>query len=271
MLNPPARPGYLVIAHDMTEHERAQAQLRERDAALANSMRFALVGELSTALTHELSQPITALVSYLKAVEMLAAPIQSADPRLEETLRKATHEALRASDVLKRLRDFYRAGTAHVTTIDVETLIAEVMSTFADRAGRLGVDLTQEIRIAHEISTDRIQLQMVLHNLLANALDAVADVAPDKRRVRVMATADDDRDRFRLTVEDSGCGVPADIADQLFDPFVTSKTEGMGLGLAISRSLLRSQGGELRLDASSASGTRFVLELPITLRTRVAA
>ena len=253
----------------MTEHERAQAQLRERDAALANSMRFALVGELSTALTHELSQPITALVSYLKAVEMLAAPIQSADPRLEETLHKATHEALRASDVLKRLRDFYRAGTAHVTVIDIETLIAEVMSTFTDRAGRLGVDLTREIRVAREMSTDRVQLQMVLHNLLANALDAMADVAPDRRRVHVTATANENR--LCLTVEDSGCGVPADIIDQLFEPFVTSKTDGMGLGLAISRSLLRSQGGELRLDASSASGTRFALELPITLRTRVAA
>jgi two-component system, LuxR family, sensor kinase FixL len=269
LLNSPARPGYLVIAHDMTEHERAQAQLRERDATLANSMRFALVGELSTALTHELNQPITALVSYLKAAEMLAAPIQRTDPRLEETLRKATREALRASDVLKRLRDFYRAGTAHVTVIDVETLIAEVMSTFTDRAGRLGIDLTQEMRVAREMSTDRVQLQMVLHNLLANALDAVADAAPDRRRVHVTATADEDR--LCLTVEDSGCGVPADIIDQLFEPFVTSKTDGMGLGLAISRSLLRSQGGELRLDTSSASGTRFVLELPITLRTKVAA
>jgi two-component system, LuxR family, sensor kinase FixL len=153
--------------------------------------------------------------------------------------------------------------------IDIETLIAEVMSTFTDRAGRLGVDLTREISVALELSTDRVQLQMVLHNLLANALDAMPDVAPHRRRVHLTATADEDR--LCLTVEDSGCGVPAEIIDQLFEPFVTSKTDGMGLGLAISRSLLRSQGGELRLDASSASGTRFVLELPITLRARVTA
>jgi len=253
----------------MTEHDHAQALLRERETALSNAMRFALAGELSAALTHELNQPITALVSYLKAVEILATPLETQDPRLIETLRKASREALRASDVIKRLRDFYRSGAIHLTVIDVESLVAEVLSPFADRAHRLGVNLTREIRITRQISADRVQLQMVLHNLLANALDAVADVPPDGRRVHMTVTTDDDR--LRVTVEDSGRGVPTDILDQLFEPFVTSKANGMGLGLAISRSLLRSQGGELRLGASGATGTRFLLELPITVHTRAAA
>lgn len=269
LLDPPARPGYLLIARDMTEHDHAQALLREREIALSNAMRFALAGELSAALTHELNQPITALVSYLKAVEILATPLETQDPRLIETLRKASREALRASDVIKRLRDFYRSGAIHLTVIDVESLVAEVLSPFADRAHRLGVNLTREIRITRQISADRVQLQMVLHNLLANALDAVADVPPDGRRVHMTVTTDDDR--LRVTVEDSGRGVPTDILDQLFEPFVTSKANGMGLGLAISRSLLRSQGGELRLGASGATGTRFLLELPITVHTMAAA
>jgi signal transduction histidine kinase len=269
LLDPPARPGYLLIARDMTEHDHAHAMLRERETALSNAMRFALAGELSAALTHELNQPITALVSYLKAVEILATPLETRDPRLIETLYKASREALRASDVIKRLRDFYRSGAAHLTDIDVETLVAEVISPFADRAHRLGVNLTREIRVTRQISADRVQLQMVLHNLVANALDAVADVPVDRRRVHMTVTTDDDR--LRVTVEDSGCGVPADVLDQLFVPFVTSKTDGMGLGLAISRSLLRSQGGDLGLGASGASGTRFLLELPITVHTRAAA
>jgi two-component system, LuxR family, sensor kinase FixL len=268
-LDPPARAGYLLIARDMTEHDNAQIQLRERDTALARAMRFALAGELSTALTHELNQPITALVSYLRAVEILASPLEPRDSRLNETLYKATREALRASDILKRLRDFYRGGVVNVTVVNVEALVAEVFSAFADRAVRLGVEITQDIRVTREVPTDRIQLQMVLHNLLANALDALGDVAPTNRRLHLTLTTDDEL--LRVMVEDSGCGVPPEIRSQLFEPFVTSKFDGMGLGLAISRSLLRSQGGELRLDAPGAGGTRFLVELPLKARTRTAA
>ncbi len=268
-LDPPARAGYLLIVRDMTEHVRAQIQLRERDTTLSRAMRFALAGELSTALTHELNQPITALVSYLRAVEILAAPIKERDARVNDTLHKATREALRASDILKRLRDFYRGGVANVSVVDVEVLVAEVISAFADRATRLGVEFTQDIRVTREVCADRIQLQMVLHNLLANALDALGGVAPGSRRVHLTVTTDDER--LRVMVADSGCGVQPEIRSQLFEPFVTSKFDGMGLGLAISRSLLRSQSGDLRLDASGADGARFLVELPLMAHTRTAA
>jgi two-component system sensor kinase FixL len=267
-LDPPARAGYLLIARDMTEHDQAQTRLRERDTALARAMRFALAGELATALTHELNQPITALVSYLRAVEILAEPLQIPDLRVHDTLHKATREALRASDILKRLRDFYRGGALNRVMIEIRPLIADVVSAFSDRAARLGVELSQDILVAHEVCVDRIQLQMVLHNLLANALDALADTAPGTRRVHITVSVEGER--LRLMVEDTGYGVPPEIRSQLFEPFVTNKFDGMGLGLAISRSLLRSQGGELRLDAAGseapgAYGARFVVELPVAL------
>src|SRR3984957_3262720 len=260
-LDPPARAGYLLIVRDMTDHDHAQAQLRERDKALSRAMRFALAGELATALTHELNQPITALVSYLRAVEILAAPLDTPDSRLNETIHKTTREALRASDILKRLRDFYRSGAVNVAVIDVPALVELVISSFADYAARLGADITRDIRLTREVSTDGIQLQMVLHNLLANALDALADVAPGHRCVHIAVVTEGAR--LKVIVEDSGCGVSAEIRDQLFEPFVTHKRDGMGLGLAISRSLLRSQGGELRLDATGTSGARFLIELPL--------
>jgi two-component system, LuxR family, sensor kinase FixL len=260
-LDPPARAGYLLIVRDMTEHDNAQTQLRQRDTALSRAMRFALAGELATALTHELNQPITAVVSYIRAVEILAAPLEPRDSRLNETIQKTTREALRASDILKRLRDFYRGGAANVTLIDVPALVGEVISSFTDYAARLGADITRDIRLTREVSTDGIQLQMVLHNLLANALDALSDVAPGHRRVHIVAATEGTR--LKLMVEDSGCGVSAEIRDQLFEPFVTHKRDGMGLGLAISRSLLRSQGGELRLDATGAGGARFLIDLPL--------
>jgi len=268
-LDPPARAGYLLIVRDMTDHDRAQTQLRERDTALSRAMRFALAGELATAITHELNQPITALVSYLKAVEILAAPLGTHDSRLEDALRKATRESLRASDVLKRLRDFYRSGAVNAIVIDVDASVAEVLSAFADRAARLGADVTREIHVTREVSTDRIQLQMVLHNLVANALDAVADVESGSRRVHVAVTTQ--REQLQVFVSDSGRGILPEIQGRLFEPFVTSKLDGMGLGLAISRTLLRSQGGELRLDASGARGTRFSVELPLMVRARSTA
>jgi two-component system sensor kinase FixL len=260
-LDPPARAGYLLIVRDMTDHDYAQTQLRERDTALARAMRFAMAGELATAVTHELNQPITALVSYLRAVELLAAPLETLDSRLNETIHKTTREALRASDILKRLRNFYSGGAANVSVIDVPALIGEVISSFNDYAARLGADITRDIRLTREVCTDGIQLQMVLHNLLANALDALAEAAPGQRRVHIVVAAEGAR--LHVTVEDSGCGVPAEIRDRLFEPFVTRKRDGMGLGLAISRSLLRSQGGELRLDASGAGGARFLIDLPL--------
>ncbi len=157
--------------------------------------------------------------------------------------------------------------------IEIAPLVADVVSAFSDRAARLGVEFAQDIRVADEVSVDRIQLQMVLHNLVANALDALSDAAPESRRVCISVSLEGER--LRLMVEDTGCGVPPEIQSQLFEPFVTNKFDGMGLGLAISRSLLRSQGGELRLDASGsgdprACGARFVVELPVALARNAA-
>lgn len=260
-LTPPAPEGYLLIARDTTEQDQAQIQLRDRDAALSRAMRFALAGELAAALTHELNQPITALVSYLKAAEILVGPSETHDPRFIETLHKAKVEALRSSGVLKRLREFYRAGAAEITRVDVGALARESLAAFSDRAARMGVDLQLDIACAQEVSTDKIHLQMVLHNLLSNALDALADTDCGSRRIHVALTATDTRVQF--VIADSGCGVPTEILGELFEPFVTSKADGMGLGLSISRSLMRSQGGELRLISSTPAGTRFMVELPI--------
>ena len=267
-LTPPAPEGYLLIARDTSEQDQAQIQLRDRDAALSRAMRFALAGELATALTHELNQPITALVSYLKAAEILVGPSEMHDSRFIETLHKAQSEALRASGVLKRLREFYRGGAAEITPIDIGVLVRESLSTFADRATRMGVDLQLDIAGTQEINIDKIQMQMVLHNLLANALDAVADTDAASRRIEVVVTNTDLR--LQVVVADSGHGVPSEILASLFEPFVTSKLDGMGLGLAISRSLMRGQGGELRLLSSTPAGTRFMLELPIRPSTRCA-
>lgn len=248
----PANAGFLVTVRDATDRRRAEEQSRGRDAALARAMRFAVAGELASALAHELNQPITALVSYLRASEILAAQREGDEERLQATLAKAAQEAIRASLVLRRLRDFYQGGAIKREAINIPSVCHAVASAFQDRLRRADASLTLSVdpTIA-EIEGDATQVEIVLHNLFANAVDAVAQATGRPRRIALFASCDDRTVTIR--VEDSGPGIPTDVTSKLFEPFVTSKPDGMGLGLAISRSLIRARGGDLSCSASVSS------------------
>lgn len=254
----------LLLGSVVDERQRAAAQLRERDAALARAMRFAVAGELASALAHELNQPITALVSYLRASAILAGGAVGADDRLQATLGKAVHEGIRASEVLRRLRDFYQGGALKTETIHISSLCDAVGAAFEDRARRADASLIVAVDTSTPtLQADGTQLEIMLHNLVANALDAVAH-SPQPRRIRIEASHADGM--IRLSVEDSGCGIPRELAGKLFEPFVTSKADGMGLGLAISRSLILARGGELSFERSEAlGGAAFIVLLPVEL------
>jgi C4-dicarboxylate-specific signal transduction histidine kinase len=207
-------------------------------------MRFAVAGELASALAHELNQPITALVSYLRASEILASRPAEEEGRLHDTLRKAAKEAMRASVVLRRLRDFYRGGRGNRESIDVAALCESVAHSFQERLRRTDASLTVAVGAeVPKLEADPTQLEIVLHNLLSNGLDSLSQAAPHNRKLQLSATC---REQVvELCVEDSGPGIGREVAGKLFEPFVTSKPDGMGLGLAISRSLLLTRGGEL--------------------------
>ncbi|MGC3982535.1 MAG: ATP-binding protein [Steroidobacteraceae bacterium] len=268
-LDAPAAEGFILIVRDVSERIASEARLRERETVLARAMRFAVVGELASALTHELNQPITALVSYLRAAQILAAPLNDQDARLPETLSKAAKEAIRTADVLRRLRDFYLGGAAPATTVNLQELVEAVVKTYEDRVRQLSVRLRSVYAAELPLLTcDRTQLEMVLHNLLNNALDALAG-CPDTQREIILTVSRHNAD-ILLAMDDSGPGVSTEVAASLFDPFVTTKPTGMGLGLAISRSLLRSHGGDLWSEAGRLNGARFVMRIPLIVTTRTA-
>lgn len=252
----------LVLGAVVTGRHAAEARLREQDRELARAMRSAVAGELASALTHELNQPITALVSYLSAAEILAAPLAQQDPRLSATLTKAAGEAIRTADVLKRLRDFYRGGAAPPERVTLGDVVTATVQAFQPRIRQAGV--TVQVRTDEDVpavNTDRIGIEMVLHNLLANALDALDEVnASGARRLEIHVRRD--RDGVVIDFEDSGPGCSEEIRARLFEPFVTTKPDGMGLGLPISRSLLRSQGGDLRAGVSRLGGACFSVRVP---------
>lgn len=245
--------------------ERAQArnEAQERERQLALAMRFAVAGELASALTHELNQPITALVSYLQASQIMSMPSGGADVRLSETLTKATNEAIRASQVLRRLRDFYQGGGGDKGPADVAACCDSVVELLGPRLRSQRIRLQSVVpNELPRVGVDRSQIEMVLHNLVSNALDALGPTPIGMREVRLRA--DLQGGFVSLVVEDSGPGVADDALDRLFDPFNTTKPDGMGLGLAISRNLTRAQGGDLGYRRSvSLGGACFEMRLPL--------
>jgi two-component system sensor kinase FixL len=265
----PAAEGYIFIVRDATERLSNESKLRERDTALARATRFAMLGELASAITHELNQPITALVSYLRAAQILAAPFGSEDPRLAQTLNKASNEAIRASGVLRRLRDFYRGGAPKLVALNLVDIIDATLKSFEDRLRQAGVRVETDLQSGlPPLQCDQTQVEMVLLNLLGNAIDALMQCPEGERRIR-LATEYRGAEVL-LAIEDSGPGLAPEVTDRLFDPFVTTKPDGMGLGLTISRSLLRSQGGDVWVRASRLGGACFVIRMPTTVMAQIA-
>lgn len=258
----------IVIARDASERERAEAQLRERDATLARASRVAIAGELASGLAHELNQPMTALVGYLRAAQILMGEGQPGfDPRLTPTLSKAADEALRAADILRRLRDFYIGRGPNVEAFEVRGLVESVAEALHRRVAREDLRISIDIDENLLARADRIYSEIILSNLLSNAAEVLADT--DAAHIRIEARVQDKE--IRLVVEDNGAGISQPMRDNMFRAFFTSKPDGMGLGLAVSRSLAQATGGDLRLmeddpptdgAGNALGGARFELRLP---------
>jgi two-component system sensor kinase FixL len=241
-----------------------EIELRDRETSLARASRVATTGELASTLAHELNQPLTALVSYLRASEIMAGERSDADPRLAPTLRKAANEALRASDTLRRLRNFYAGRDPQIEPLALKPFIEQLSDTMrrSDRAA--GATIRSEPGSAVlTVRADRVFLGVIIANLINNALDATE--GRERRSVAIRTEASEGF--VRIAVDDDGGGIPAHIRDELFKAFVTSKPDGMGVGLAVSRSLAEACGGSLVLGTSHLGGTCFVLSLPIAEST----
>jgi two-component system sensor kinase FixL len=259
----PAHEGFIVTVRDATERHLAEAALRERDEELARATRFAVAGQLASALAHELNQPIMALVSYLRVCEALTEPGKADPEKMNVAVGKAVREAIRASEVLRRLRDFYRGGSLKREAVQLREVCSAVVMSFHDRLRQAGTELSLDSDPnVPTVEACAIQLEIILHNLLSNALDAIGQSARSDRQI--LLTVRRAAGQVVVRVEDSGDGLKADIAPRLFEPFLTSKTDGMGLGLVLSRSLARLHGGDLQFEPGARlSGACFVLSLPL--------
>ena len=249
----------LLLGAAVSERRRIERALREKQATLDRSLRLAAASELASSLAHELNQPLSAIIAYLRACELMLAAPGDATGELRATMNKVISEASRAGNVVRRLRDFFRSGSAQIETVAPATLIAEACAAVMERARRNRVSVEQSARNLPDVRVDRVQIEAVLANLLGNAIDALQHL-PGEREVRVDGSPDTPG-FVRIAVADNGPGVEPEIAQSLFDAFVTTKASGMGLGLAISRSIVDAHGGRLWHEARNP-GSRFCFTVP---------
>lgn len=226
---------------------------------LQQTLRLAAAGEMAGALSHELHQPLTALLAYARACQQLLDREETGD-RLREVINRMVGESNRAAEVVSRLRDFFRTGTTRLERIRLGDLLSSATTRFASQARQQGVELVLESAPSCALWADRLQLEVVLRNLVANAFEAVAERPPGQRLVRIAAQLET-KARVCVVVQDSGPGVAEEMVSRLFEAFQSSKASGMGLGLAISRAIVEAHGGNLWAEAADFG--LFKLTLPI--------
>jgi len=255
----------LFLGMTVSERWAIAKRLREREFELARSLRLAGASEMASALAHELNQPLTAIGSYVRACQVM---LQGDEPRppamLRQTMDKVVHEVTRAGDVVHRLRDFFRTGSGRPGPIEVAPLLQAAMIAAGQRAERHGVHIRIECpAVLPVVMADRVHVDIVLHNLVSNAIEALKTITAGERNVTIFASLEGAR-FVKISVSDSGPGIAPEISAQLFEPFATSKPHGMGLGLAISRSLIEAGGGRMWQETDPVRrGTTFSFTLPV--------
>jgi PAS domain S-box-containing protein len=254
---------FLATIVDLTERRRAASEVQHLRQELAHFSRVSIVGQLASALAHELSQPLTAILRNSEAAELF---LQSPEPDLEELrnivvdIRKDDE---RAGGVIERLRLLLKRRQIEMQMLDAGRLADEVLSLL--RSDALGRHVAVELETAPDLPLvygDRVQLQQVLLNLIMNAMDAVGSGVPEKRRVKVQVGPDGEG-FVALSVTDSGQGIPASELDHIFKPFFTTKPGGMGMGLTISRTIVDAHGGRIAAMNNPEGGATFRFTVPV--------
>jgi two-component system sensor kinase FixL len=241
---------------DISERQRTQEQLEELQSELIHVARVSAMGTMASTLAHELNQPITAVANYVEAVrDLLANPDPEDLPMIREALQDAANEAMRAGQIVRRLRDFVARGEVEKTVEKLPLLINEAAAFGLMGAAEKSIDARFDLdHDAADVLVDKIQIQQVLVNLIRNAVEAMSDSA---ERVLTVCSAPDQPGFVRVTVADAGPGVEPQVAAQLFTAFVSTKREGMGLGLSICRTIIEANGGRIWMEPRARGGTEF--------------
>jgi signal transduction histidine kinase len=250
------------VAQRTAEWKQAQEELRNTQAELAHMMRVMTMAQLTASIAHEVNQPLSGIITNASTcLRMLVADPPNVDGALETT-RRTIRDGNRASEVITRLRALYTKKEASPESMDLNEATREVIALSLSELQRNRVILRPELTDDLPLVTgDRVQLQQVIMNLLRNASDAMSGVE-DRPRQLVIRTERDEGDRVRLTVQDAGVGFDPQAVDRLFQAFYTTKSDGMGMGLSVSRSIIESHHGRLLARLNEGPGATFSFSIP---------
>jgi two-component system, LuxR family, sensor kinase FixL len=246
------------FVRDLTEKQETQARLQELQAELVHISRLTAMGEMASTLAHELNQPLSAIANYLTGGRRLLERDPPDTARTAEAMDKAADQALRAGQVIRRLRDFVARGESVRAIEGLSKLIEEATALALIGAKEHGVRVRYQFDPrADLVLADRVQVQQVILNLIRNAIDAMMN---SPRRELVISTdmeGDQEGALARVSVADTGPGLSGEIAGRLFQPFMTTKPQGMGVGLSISRTIVEAHGGRIWVESNPDHGATF--------------
>lgn len=254
---------FITVIEDIEERKHLEEQMQQHQAALARVGRINTMGEMATAIAHEINQPLMAIGNYAGGALQRMDAARSPDQGLRQALERIAALAERSGQIIERLRNFTHRREQLFRPVDINAVTAESVKMVAAQARNQQVAL--ETRLAPRLSRirgDRIQLEQVVINLLMNAMEAMEATEPSRRRI-VVETSAAAGNRIELVVSDCGCGVSEQVTRTLFDPFVTTKRQGTGMGLSISQTIAKAHGGRVYATPNPGGGTRFHLLLPV--------
>ena len=250
------------LLHQRSRRRLAEIQSQQRLVELAHINRHSTANELSASIAHEINQPLGAILSNSEAAQLLL-DAQSPDlEELREIIADIRRDDQRATDVIRRLRSLVSKKPFELRTIDFNETIGEVIELVSIMARQRGVSLTHSFASTPlPVRGDRVQLQQVAVNLIINAMDAMSQVKGAARDIVVRTVRGNDY--AELTISDTGPGIPPDMVLEIFNPFFTTKTDGMGMGLSIARTIVEAHGGSIRAENRPRGGARFHIALPL--------
>lgn len=245
------------ITRDLSERDAHARRIRELQSELVHAQRLNELGQFISALVHEVNQPLTAIRNYLGACRRLTAAGNLGG--VESALTHVEDQAKRTQDIVQRIRNFVRKRDVDMRTENLAELVGEAIEITRASARGEDISIIADVHPGTSVHVDKVQVQQVLFNLMRNGIEAMH--GRPKREIRIAARSAGD-DMIEVSLADTGPGLPEAIRDRLFQPFVTTKETGMGIGLSVCRTIVETHGGRLWAEASSGEGAVFRLTLP---------
>jgi phosphate/phosphite/phosphonate ABC transporter binding protein len=258
--------GTVVVFRDITERREAAERFRRQEAEQAHFTRLSTLGEMASGIAHELNQPLTAITTNARACVRMIAAGRATMTTCAEVMTKIAEQAERAGEVIRHIRRFVRKEEPEMAPVTVADMFETVMVLMRQDARRAGVALHRQIGFGADcVMAQRTQIEQVLLNLVRNAVEAMLD-QPRERRVLLLARRN--ADMVEIRVVDTGPGLGKGSPEHLFEPFVTTKPQGLGVGLSISHGIVEAHGGRLRVDSTPGIGATFFFSLPYVDKSR---